>query len=1741
MTLDELMAAVAKAGITLTSKGGQLAISAPKGRLTEEIRAALAEHKSAVLVQLAGALQPKPLAQLFACTRDVERLHLLARARLAHPSALHVSELFVWHGEVPADDRVADALERFCSRVPALRTHFVMQGPTLAACVSSLGGPVLVHELLPARGEALERDVRTRYHQLVEQPFILDVGPLWRVALFRGADCCWLAIVAHHLVADAYSIDLLATSLAEGAAGKEFVEAAEASTQRRQRVVSWPEVLAGTNRLLTRQPAVASEDKQVSVRAAIPTALREAIRNTALAAGVFPSAVQLAAAALVLGRWRDVDCFNLAVPCNTRLQSGRSDELGFLSSPLPVRIDLSDATCAVLLGQASRELLRNVDAGATAGDVLDALSGSDVRVEGAFDVLVNFLRIEARQGPASALTPTFTAPRYSDTELHLLVVEQDDQAFVELRFAEDRLHRAGGFALVEAMLIALASLSDLAKPVTEISLPGLDSAMQRRFVVGLAATFTADLLVQPICTRGWQLGAEVEVRSGGYNQVLQQLLDPTSALHGGTDCKVVLFRLADVFRDAADPTQAVIQSWGDEFVAAIAGSVARMQAPYLIGVLPTEHSDLRFEVEERRILEAVSTFHGVHVLAVQDWPLSPGAGFSAVADREGHIPYRSETFSVFGARISRALYGMLRRPVKIVVVDADHTLWGGVVGEDGVDAVVLTGGYAALHRRLLALRDAGVVLAICSKNEVDLVEAVLARPDCALSVHDFVCVRASWQAKADVLVSMAKELGLGLGDFVFLDDNPVEIEAVRGRLPEVLAIGVPDAETLRHFVENLWVLDLRARTEEDRHRAQRLIEEGVRSSAAQAHTNYLAFLEGLALEVDIAPLVQTGVARAAQLTQRTNQFNLRTKRRTAAELEQRLAAQHVASHMLRVSDRFGDYGVVGLVSVQRSEGVLEVNELMLSCRVLARGVEHRLLAWLAEQAEAAGVSTLRFRATATERNTPALAFLKQLATISGASEEGDVHSEWRVELPASAARSLPLSALVEGADRKDDTSVRRTGRDRKREGTGLVAVALEGADRATPRSEVDPAQLADAIAARFASTLGLGEVSVHDRYDSLGGSSLKAVLLVADLSEMLDVDVGMDDLLVAMTPHDLAERLTLRVDPVETAVDLPDQVSRDLALISMYVPFQTIRWRAQRSEMLLITGGTGFLGSFLAMALLRRTNAKVLCLVRARDDAEATQRLREAFEQREILWSTALEARLTAVSGNFAAPKFGWNPDTWERRCAEVDGVYHCGASVQFTQPYEALRSANVLGTLHTLQFAAEGRLKRYHLISTIGVTRQHDGGRAVLETEPVPPVTELPMGYQQSKWVAERLVSEAGTRGVPITIFRPGAIGPHSHTGIDGEGSMLSALFRSADRDGLMPTLRFVAAVPVDVVARSIAGLGECVEHVGGVFHLTHPVPITGEAMLRQLRVGGWPVRGVSFDAWLAYTREAIASTDDHPLTPLGSLLEAPSDRSYLRQLITGPEVDCSAATRALATLGLEMPPMEPAGWQAWMRRVQAQGQFRSFDVTHAGERRRYLWFAERLRGFDTAGPDVGHRLDLDLVASVSSLASLASDRTFALEGTANLGALSESPMHIVRGHWTLRPGHGIGAADTDTNRVQLIRYEIELEAEDEARFILHGIKWGRFSPDLWAQSRTLDVEVFDSEGVLVLTGQTVVPASSYLPDQVQGLEFDPELTPAEQREATLLWFALLGANLSQSWFDVAARWVVPFLGRRR
>ena len=368
------------------------------------------------------------------------------------------------------------------------------------------------------------------------------------------------------------------------------------------------------------------------------------------------------------------------------------------------------------------------------------------------------------------------------------------------------------------------------------------------------------------------------------------------------------------------------------------------------------------------------------------------------------VPYAHNVAALISARLGRSR--------KCLVLDLDNTLWGGVIGDDGLAGINLGQGdaigeaYVAFQRYAKSLCERGVILAVCSKNEdANAREPFEKHPEMVLRLEDISCFVANWDDKAGNIRRIAKELNIGLDSLVFVDDNPAERDIVRRFVPEVAVPEIPvDPADYVRAVEQHRYFEAISLSSEDFKRTEYYRANLERQQTAGNVADLDEFLRSLEMKAWIGPVRDIEQDRTVQLIGKSNQFNLTTRRHSAADIQRMVASPDWVTRVVKLADRFGDNGLISVLLAREEGDALAIDTWLMSCRVLKRGVEPFLLNHLVDIARERGLRRLTGEYIPTAKNVLVKNHYEGLGfTQTSAGEDG--HTRW--ELPIDGWQPLP--------------------------------------------------------------------------------------------------------------------------------------------------------------------------------------------------------------------------------------------------------------------------------------------------------------------------------------------------------------------------------------------------------------------------------------------------------------------------------------------------------------------------------------------------------------------------------------------------------------------------------------------------------------------------------------------------------------------------------------------------------------
>lgn len=454
----------------------------------------------------------------------------------------------------------------------------------------------------------------------------------------------------------------------------------------------------------------------------------------------------------------------------------------------------------------------------------------------------------------------------------------------------------------------------------------------------------------------------------GFDAWVQEAINPVSALYlEHTDAAVILLdgTEARAWKNAEEGTEK-IRLW-KQALEAIADRITNV--PVFVSTIDFRENriksfserKLKYEMENdwyQFVQRLVDEKNNVFVMDLADTITELGRKqfYSNKMWYISGMPYSRDGLTAVSTEIDRALSSAFVARKKAIVLDLDNTLWGGVIGEDGVDGIELSDHkegqrYFDFQRQLLEMKDRGIVLALNSKNNPeDAKAAIQNHPAMLLRDDAFVSKKINWQNKAANLKEMEGELNITESGFIFIDDNPVERETVKGECPDAFVPDFPvDTTDLLSFAEDIWndyCKPLRV-LGEDMKKTQMYQNEARRKREINAHLNLDEYIAKLEMAVDIHRMRPEEQERAVQLINKTNQFNVTTKRYTQAEIEEIAANPDNEIFVVHSSDKYGDNGLISVVILVGSEADVRIDTFLMSCRVLGRKIEDAIINELA--------------------------------------------------------------------------------------------------------------------------------------------------------------------------------------------------------------------------------------------------------------------------------------------------------------------------------------------------------------------------------------------------------------------------------------------------------------------------------------------------------------------------------------------------------------------------------------------------------------------------------------------------------------------------------------------------------------------------------------------------------------------------------------------------------------------------
>jgi amino acid adenylation domain-containing protein/thioester reductase-like protein len=457
------------------------------------------------------------------------------------------------------------------------------------------------------------------------------------------------------------------------------------------------------------------------------------------------------------------------------------------------------------------------------------------------------------------------------------------------------------------------------------------------------------------------------------------------------------------------------------------------------------------------------------------------------------------------------------------------------------------------------------------------------------------------------------------------------------------------------------------------------------------------------------------------------------------------------------------------------------------------------------------------------------------------------------------------------------------------------------------------------LAEIWSQILEIDRIGVKDNFFELGGHSLLAAQLLARVEEVTKVSLPIFYLLKDPTISGSIEGMNVVQNsgsgfPIKQELEIDWQAETILdPTIQAETPFTEYN---STPKHIFLSGVTGFLGAFLLDELLQTTSADVYCLVRAANFEEGRKKIKANLE-RYLLWNQEHAFRIIPVIGDLSQPLLGLSEEKFRTLASKLDLIYHSGALIKLIYPYSMLKASNVLGTQEILRLASQGKVTPVHYISTIDTLKPiaNYGNKVVKEDEYLDSVEDLTDGYSQSKWVAEKLVIAARSRGIPTAIYRPGMLIGHSQTGASQTNDLMCRIIKGIIQLGSAPDLAlWINLTPINYASKAIINVSKQQKSLGKAFHVVNPQPLPWKQLVKAICDLGYPVELVSHEEWQDKILK-LDSSQDNALIAMRSLFTEKSENkmTYLETfLLTAQAFNCQNILEGLTDSSIICPSID-------------------------------------------------------------------------------------------------------------------------------------------------------------------------------------------------------------------------------------
>ncbi|MGE5473425.1 MAG: thioester reductase domain-containing protein [Ignavibacteriales bacterium] len=1097
--------------------------------------------------------------------------------------------------------------------------------------------------------------------------------------------------------------------------------------------------------------------------------------------------------------------------------------------------------------------------------------------------------------------------------------------------------------------------------------------------VKIVSTFTSEPIHDYIEWWGKNFGHNLKTEFAGYNQVFQELLNPDSMLSKNKEgINIVLVRFEDFIRNDIGTEQqkiATLEQVFEELTEAI--NKFDNPAPLITAIFPVSthlnlHHGILTKINDlnHRFKGMLLEHKNIYVVELSDVQemYSIQEVFDSIKDKEGHMPFTEEYYAAFGTELARKICAVMRQHFKVIVVDCDNTIWEGICGEQGALGVKVQGGYKILQEFLFEKNREGFLLAVCSKNnEKDVIEVFETNQEMILRKNNIASWKVNWEEKSQNIKDIANELNLGLDSFIFIDDNPIECSKMVENHPEVLTLQLPtEEEFIPMFLKHVWAFDKVKVTKEDSLRTTMYQAEKKRKEIKNTGLSLEDFIRNLGIKVSMRLIHDVEIPRVSQMTQRTNQFNLSTIRRSEEEISKLIKDKKTKCFAIEASDRLGDYGIIGLVILKDQGSKLFIDTFLLSCRILGRRVEDAVFSGIRRFAEELGIKQIVANYIPTEKNKPILDFIERLQW--SIVKKYEKHAEYKGEVSClpqqiehiefyynqayeksceivealepekiiasdhilisekdmnGAENSLPTFAEYNLCDTKILGKVKLkeyilpltyfTSR-RLLKLPIFEGINYSKSNYAAPENEIEKT-----LAQIWEQILRTKKVGIDDDFFELGGDSLKAIQLQVSLLKY-NWNLTTQDIYKYRTIRQLSNVIiSMDKNGTENVAEVND--GKSVAVKDINTKIISINKEDMHYSNLLLIGATGYLGSHILNELLTSTRSNIYCLVRAKTNNNARERLKDTLKfYFGNTHASVIDKRVFTVNGDITLEYLGLEQDEYIQLQNKIDATIHAGALVSYYGDYSNFEEINIRGTEKVVKFCQENN-KPLLYTSTMGISGQYlvatkDKNKLKVFTE-----NDLYIGqnyfdnpYVRSKYEAEILLNKYIKAGAKIAVLRVGNL-----TGRFTDGHFQKNITQNAFYN-IIKSIISIGAVsknilneafdftPVDYCSKAIVRILMKEESLGRVFHLYNHNINNVSQIIELFRDLGIEIKCLDQDEFKELIKKVIS--DESSRIKLKGIINDFDEESQLK-FKTSVKLNSEITLSYLKQLGFEWPPI--------------------------------------------------------------------------------------------------------------------------------------------------------------------------------------------------------------------------------------